>query len=85
VIRVKCVGHIGTSLGTKEVEINDETIDAEEIVDRLRALSKEPDPGFTRYNTLVMVDDGDAFVPAGDNRVVRSGQSVILIPFSHGG
>jgi hypothetical protein len=32
-----------------------------------------------------MVEDGEAFVPASVKRVVRSGQKVVLIPFSHGG
>jgi len=84
-ISVKCLGHISTSLGMKEVKLPDESIDAEEIVERLRALSAEAEPGFTKYNTLVMVEDGEAFVPAAARRIVRSGQKVVLIPFSHGG
>ena len=84
-ITVRCLGHIGTSVGAKEVQLTDEMLDAEEIVTRLRALSTEADPGFTKYNTLVMVEDGEAFVPASGKRVVRSGQKVVLIPFSHGG
>jgi molybdopterin converting factor small subunit len=84
-ITVKCIGHIGTSVGAKEVELPDESIEAGEIVARLRALSKEADPGFTKYNTLVMVEDGEAFVPGASSRVVKNGQKVILIPFSHGG
>jgi molybdopterin converting factor small subunit len=84
-ITVRCLGHIGTSVGAKEVQLADEALDAEEIVARLRALSTEADPGFTKYNTLVMVEDGEAFVPASVKRVVKSGQKVVLIPFSHGG
>lgn len=84
-ISVKCLGHIGTSVGAEEVTLPDEEIDAEEIVRRLRALSVEADPGFTKYNTLVMVEDGEAFVPAAAKRIVKSGQKVVLIPFSHGG
>ncbi|MGP8125159.1 MAG: hypothetical protein ACLQEQ_04720 [Nitrososphaerales archaeon] len=84
-ISVKCLGHIRTSVGAKEVRLPDEAIDAEEIVARLRALSTEADPGFTKYNTLVMVEDGEAFVPAAAKRIVKSGQKVVLIPFSHGG
>jgi molybdopterin converting factor small subunit len=84
-IKVKCLGYIGTSVGAKEVQLTDEALDAEEIVARLRALSTEAEPGFTKYNTLVMVEDGEAFVPASVKRVVKSGQKVILIPFSHGG
>ncbi|MGD1055518.1 MAG: hypothetical protein ABR867_05510 [Nitrososphaerales archaeon] len=84
-IKVKCLGHIGTSVGAKEVQLADDALDAEEIVERLRGLSTEADPGFTKYNTLVMVEHGEAFVPASVKRVVKSGQTVILIPFSHGG
>jgi molybdopterin converting factor small subunit len=84
-IKVSCLGHIGTSVGAKEVLLPDEEIDAAEIVDRLRESAAKRDPGFTRYNTLVMVADGEAFVPASVSRKVRSGEDVVLIPFSHGG
>jgi molybdopterin converting factor small subunit len=84
-IRVRCMGHIGTAVGANEVEIEGSGIQASEIVDRVRELAKGGDPGFNRFNTLVMVEDGEAFVPAGVRREVRSGESVVLIPFSHGG
>ena len=84
-INVKCLGHIASSVGVKEVEFPEGEMDAEEIVARLRAMSSKTDPGFTMYNTLVMVDDGEAFVPAGTRKVVRNGQRVVVIPFSHGG
>ena len=84
-IRVRCLGHIGTSVGQREVELADDSIDAAEIVARLRTLSSQSEPGFTKYNTLVMVEDGEAFVAASADRVVKSGQNVVLIPFSHGG
>jgi molybdopterin converting factor small subunit len=84
-IRVKCLGHIGTSLGKKEVTLDDETLSAAELVDKLRSMSKQADPGFTRHNTLALVDDGEAFVPATSTRMIKGGQEVVLIPFSHGG
>ena len=84
-IRVRCMGHIGTSLGTSEVVLGDASISASELVDRLRAMSKEDDPGFTRYNTLALVGDGEAFVPAASTRRIMNGEAVVLIPFSHGG
>jgi molybdopterin converting factor small subunit len=84
-IRVRCYGHIGTSVGSFEVAIEAREIDSAELVDRVRGMSTAPDPGFTRYNTLVMVEDGEAFVPAGGRRTVRDGDRVALIPFSHGG
>ena len=84
-IRVRCLGHIGTSVGSEEVILDDAGLDAAEIVERVRSLSAREDPGFTRYNTIVMVEDGEAFVPAGTRRLVGEGESVALIPFSHGG
>ena len=84
-ISVRCFGHIGTSVGSEEVTLDESELDAAEIVDRVRSLSSETDPGFNRYNTLVMVEDGEAFVPAGTRRTVRGGERVALIPFSHGG
>jgi hypothetical protein len=48
-------------------------------------MSKEKNPGFSKFNTLAMIEDGEAFVPAAAGRKVTSGERVILIPFSHGG
>ncbi len=84
-IVVRCYGHIETSVGSKEVTIDEPSLDASEVIERVRKLSREPEPGFNRYNTLVMVEDGEAFVPAGTTRRVRGGEKVALIPFSHGG
>jgi molybdopterin converting factor small subunit len=83
-IRVTLMGHIGTSVGKGEVVFEEKELMAEEIIERLRRMSSGV-PGFTRYNTLVMISDSDAFVPASGDRRVRSGESVVLIPFSHGG
>jgi len=84
-IHVKCYGHIGTSVGSSEVNIKDTEIDSADLVDRVRGMSAAPDPGFNRYNTLVMIEDGEAFVSAGVRRAVKDGDRVALIPFSHGG
>jgi len=84
-ILVRCFGHIETSVGSKEVSLEGSELDASELVDRVRMLSVEPNPGFNRYNTLVLVDDGEAYVPAGVHRAIREGQRVALVPFSHGG
>ena len=84
-IRVRCEGHIGTSIGSKEVVLEDTAISAQELVEKLRGMSKQGDPGFTRYNTLALVGDGEAFVPATSTRKIKSGEEVVLIPFSHGG
>lgn len=84
-ISVRCLGHIATSVGARDVELSDEELEASEIVETLRRASIEQEPGFTKYNTLVMVEDGEAFVPASTVKKVRGGERVILIPFSHGG
>ncbi len=84
-ILVRCLGHIGTSLGTQEIRIEGTDLLPTEIVDSLRKLSGKEDPGFSKYNTLMVIEDGEAFVSAGSDRKVRSGERVVLIPFSHGG
>ena len=84
-IRVRCMGHISTEMGASEVNLDLSGALASTIVDQLRLRARHPNPGFTRFNTLVMVDDGEAFVPATVDRVVADGQKVVLIPFSHGG
>jgi len=84
-IHVRCYGHIGTSVGSGELTLEGMEIDSADLVDRVREMSTAPDPGFNRYNTLVMIEDGDAFVPAGLRRTVKDGERVALIPFSHGG
>ncbi len=84
-IRVRCMGHIGTSVGKNEVVLREARISASELVDKLRTMSKEKDPGFNRFNTLALVGDGEAFVPAASTREIKSGEEVVLIPFSHGG
>lgn len=84
-IRVRCLGHIKTSVGAEEVELGSDELDVGAVVDKLRSLSKETNPGFNRFNTLIMVEDGEAFVPASSSKKVRSGERVLLIPFSHGG
>jgi len=84
-IHVRCYGHIGTSVGSTEVTLDDKELDSAALVDRVRGMASGPEPGFTRYNTLVMFDEGEAFVPAGSGRTIRDGDRVALIPFSHGG
>ncbi len=84
-ITVRLLGHIKTAVGTAEVSLGEDALDAAELVDRVRGMSTAEDPGFTRYNTIVMVEDGEAFVPAPGGRTLRNGEKVVLIPFSHGG
>jgi molybdopterin converting factor small subunit len=67
------------------VSLEGADLEVSEIVDRLRAMSGKEDPGFTKFNTLVMVESGEAFVTASVRKVVKDGEKVVLIPFSHGG
>ena len=84
-IKVTCLGHIGTSLGKDEVILECEESSIVEIIETLRTMARGSGAGFTKFNTLAIVGDGEAFVPASSGRLVRSGESVVLIPFSHGG
>jgi molybdopterin converting factor small subunit len=84
-ITVRCLGHIGTSVGAAEVVLEDSGLQASDIVERLRALSTAKDPGFTKFNTVLLVEGGEGCVAAGMDRQVRDGERVVLIPFSHGG
>lgn len=83
-IRVKCLGYIGTSLGNDEVNLDGDSLEPGEIIDRLRTMA-QGDTGFSKFNTLAVVGDGEAFVAASSSRKVRDGETVVLIPFSHGG
>ena len=84
-ITVRCLGHIGTAVGAKELNLPGDDIDASDLVEKVRTATGKSDPGFTRFNTLVMVEDGEAFVAAGEPRRLKDGARVVLIPFSHGG
>lgn len=84
-ILVRCVGHIASGVGRVELELAGGELGATELVEKVREASGRADPGFTKFNTVVMVEDGEAFVPAGSDRKVPDGSRVVLIPFSHGG
>jgi molybdopterin converting factor small subunit len=82
-IRIHFVGHIRTEVGAEEITVEDDELDSIALIHRLRAMSNEP--GFDEFNTLVMVEDSEAFVPAKSGRKLKHGDNVVLIPFSHGG
>jgi len=84
-IRVTCVGHIKTSIGAAEVELDGDDMEPSEIVEKLRAMVVTGTAGFDKFNTLAMIEDGEAFVPASSKRKVKDGERIVLIPFSHGG
>ena len=84
-ITVRCLGHIGTSVGATEIVLEGNELLASDIVEKLRALSPSKDPGFTRFNTVVLVEGREGYLAAAMDRHVRDGERVVLIPFSHGG
>ena len=84
-ITVRCLGHIGTSVGSQEVLLEGSELEPSEIIERMRGISGKRDPGFTAFNTLLMVEDGEVCVSATARRKVKDGERVVLIPFSHGG
>lgn len=48
--------------------------------------SSEFDHGFTKYNTLVVINDDEALSASAEkDRLISDGDSVLLLPFSHGG
>ena len=45
----------------------------------------DPNLGFSKFNTLVIVNGSSAFTAAADDRMIGDGDEVLLLPFSHGG
>ncbi|HVB95952.1 MAG TPA: MoaD/ThiS family protein [Nitrososphaerales archaeon] len=86
-IHLKFLGHIRTSMGAEERDIPQDGISVDDLFDIL--LSNKPaelDHGFTKYNTLVVINGEEAVSPAAHkDRRLSDGDSVLLVPFSHGG
>ena len=86
-IHLKFLGHIRTSMGAEGIEIPRDGISVDDLFALL--LSSKPaelDHGFTKYNTLVVVNDDEVFsASAQKDRRLSDGDSVLLVPFSHGG
>jgi molybdopterin converting factor small subunit len=85
-IRVTCVGHIRTSVGREMVELKEDRIKTSVLIERLREMGRDdPNLGFSKFNTLVIVNGSSAFTAAADDRMIDDGDEVLLLPFSHGG
>jgi molybdopterin converting factor small subunit len=86
-IHLRFMGHIKTSMGSEEADVPGEGMSVDELFARL--LSQRPgrlDHGFTKYNTLLVINDEEAVsASARGERRLRDGDSVLLVPFSHGG
>ncbi len=85
-IRVTCFGHIRTSVGRETVEIEADSMRISALIERVREMGRDdPNMGFTKYNTVVIVNGLSAFNGASDDRLIEDGDEVLLLPFSHGG
>ena len=86
-IRLKFLGHIRTSMGSEEIEVARDAITVDDLFALL--LSSRPadlDHGFTKYNTLLVINDEEAISASSQkDRRISDGDSVLLVPFSHGG
>lgn len=86
-IHLKFLGHIRTSMGSEEMDIPKDGITLDDLFAFLLAdRPAELDHGFTKYNTLVVINDEEALsASAQKDRRIIDGDSVLLVPFSHGG
>lgn len=85
-IKVKCLGHIMSSLGTEELDLDVSEVTSSKLLEMLREMGKsDPRLGFTKYNTLLIADGGEVYTAAADDRLLHDGDTVLLLPFSHGG
>jgi molybdopterin converting factor small subunit len=85
-IHLKFLGHIKTSLGVEELDISQENISVGELFGFLLARAPaQVSHGFSKYNTLVVLNDEEVFSASQDDRRITDGDSVLLVPFSHGG
>ena len=87
-IHLKFLGHIKTSMGSEEMEVPLENVSVDDLFSLL--LSGRPaegvDHGFSKYNTLLVLNDEEVFsASANQARRLNDGDSVLLVPFSHGG
>ena len=86
-IHVKFLGHVRTSMGSEGIDIPRDGITLDDLFALL--LEQKPtefDHGFTKYNTLVVINDEEALsASAQKDRRISDGDSVLLLPFSHGG
>jgi molybdopterin converting factor small subunit len=86
-IHLKFLGHIKTSMGSEEMEFSSDGITLDDLFALLLAdRPAERDHGFTKYNTLVVINGEEALsASAQKDRRINDGDSVLLVPFSHGG
>jgi molybdopterin converting factor small subunit len=86
-IHLTFLGHIKTSMGSEELDVPKDAISVGDLFGLLLASRPaELDHGFSKYNTLVVVNDEEVFsASAQQDRRLKDGDRVLLVPFSHGG
>jgi molybdopterin converting factor small subunit len=85
-ISVRFLGHIKTAMGSEEVELPQGDLSIGELIELLRTMAKGGErPGFSKFNTLVVVNEGEALPASQEGRLLKDGDSVLLVPISHGG
>lgn len=74
-------------MGAERMDLQEEGITVDGLFTLLFA--KKPSQaahGFTKFNTLVVVNGGEVFSAASqEKRRLSDGDEVVLVPFSHGG
>jgi molybdopterin converting factor small subunit len=86
-IHLKFLGHIKTSMGSEGMEVPRESISVDDLFALLLSKPTEGlEHGFSKYNTLLVVNDDEVFSASTQHdRRLSDGDSVLLVPFSHGG
>jgi len=85
-INVRFLGHIKTTMGSEQVELPQSGLSVGELIEILRTMAKRDErAGFSKFNTLVVVNDGEVLPASQEGRLLNDGDDVLLVPISHGG
>ena len=86
-IHLRFFGHIKTSMGAEEMEVERDGLSVDALFGLLESsLTPSGNHGFTKFNTLLVLNDAEIFSAASQkDRRLADGDSVLLVPFSHGG
>jgi len=81
-IKVRAYGHIRSSLGKDEFEINRDEMEVKEILNTIRFSLKLE---LSLPALLIIVNGVEISALEKENTVVKSSDEIVLIPVSHGG
>lgn len=86
-IHLQFLGHIKESMGAERKELSWSPMNVGQLFALLLAeKSSGPAHGFTKYNTIVVVNEGEAFSASSqEDRQLSDEDRILLVPFSHGG